>query len=759
MKFSHTLLLNSNPDWIGENLDYVGLKKEIKSLSSQYHDNEFIQDDIYDEMMTNIAHDLDHGAEVFLKRIENEAVSIRRFYLQKRKELDHEFTLLQQKIAPPVTEGETPHGGELAPLMDPSNRGDMELVHKDIGQLFTQYHNLRTYANLNCTGIRKILKKYDKCMNDTLTEVHLSRLLATLPFSDDCSGIDRCLTCLRKFFAELFCDGNIRQAEKRMDLLVREFVEFQQRSIWLDVQRANRRNDQMSVNPSGSSSSDKSSVHRAECTIGAIKSNRKVQMGLCIFLTFLWILWWPGIFDDDPAKRNALAMFVFVSLLWATEVLPIFVTAMLPPLLSVVLRVIVVDGVRLDATGASQVVFESTFSHVIMLLIGVFSIAAAVSKHSVAKAVASSISKKSGTNNRTVLLVHMLLATLSSMLISNVAAPVLSLSLIEPVLKAAAAGKSRASFGTSQWISAEQDDRLCRALILGIALASNVGGMASPISSPQNLFAIEYAQIGWVSWTTVSIPLCLLLDLAIWMWLVYCFDIDSMDSVAVAWALQRDRSGSTRLSKEQCTVIVVCIGVVLLWCLSGSLAGVFGEMGVLGIIPFICFFGTNILSRDDLNNFLWGVVVLAMGGLVFGEAITSSGLFDAFAGKVASFIESKSMSPWGVMCILTFSVFICTTFMPRTAGAIVFLPVAHAVGAKMEPSLGREFVFAGALSCSASMGLPVSGFPNMTATGVEDMLGRRYLRTRDFIMYAVPASFFAWLAIVTFAYGMIVLVL
>ena len=30
-----------------------------------------------------------------------------------------------------------------------------------------------------------------------------------------------------------------------------------------------------------------------------------------------------------------------------------------------------------------------------------------------------------------------------------------------------------------------------KALVMGIALASNLGGMTSPISSPQNIFAIQ----------------------------------------------------------------------------------------------------------------------------------------------------------------------------------------------------------------------------------------------------------------------------
>lgn len=86
------------------------------------------------------------------------------------------------------------------------------------------------------------------------------------------------------------------------------------------------------------------------------------------------------------------------------------------------------------------------------------------------------------------------------MWISNVAAPVLCYSLIAPILKAASAEQSRVAFGGSQWDSADRDNRLCKALVMGIALASNVGGLSSPISSPQNLFALQYAPMGWGQW-------------------------------------------------------------------------------------------------------------------------------------------------------------------------------------------------------------------------------------------------------------------
>jgi di/tricarboxylate transporter len=284
--------------------------------------------------------------------------------------------------------------------------------------------------------------------------------------------------------------------------------------------------------------------------------------------------------------------------------------------------------------------------------------------------------------------------------------------------------------------------------------------MASPIASPQNLFAIEYSPIGWVSWFIVSIPLCIVLDLIIWVWLVYCFDLPSISSKAVAYVLQRDRSGSEKFSSEQYYVICVSVGVVLLWCASVNMAGITGQMGVLGILPLILFFGTGALTKQDLNNFLWNVVLLAMGGLVLGEAVKSSGLLDVLAENIADTIEVHSLSLDFTLCIFTFLILVCTTFVSHTVGAIVVLPIIQAVGSQMQPtSHAKELVFAGALACSAAMGLPVSGFPNMTAVSVEDQLGNRFVHTSDFIKYAVPASLFSWAVIVTLGYRLILIAL
>ena len=86
---------------------------------------------------------------------------------------------------------------------------------------------------------------------------------------------------------------------------------------------------------------------------------------------------------------------------------------------------------RLDAKAATKKVFADMFSPVIMLLLGGFSLAAALSKHHIAKGMASFVLQKAGSEPKYVLLANMFVSTFASMWISNVAAPVLCFSLIQ----------------------------------------------------------------------------------------------------------------------------------------------------------------------------------------------------------------------------------------------------------------------------------------------------------------------------------------
>lgn len=90
---------------------------------------------------------------------------------------------------------------------------------------------------------------------------------------------------------------------------------------------------------------------------------------------------------------------------------------------------------RLGAKDAAHYVFGTMWSPVIMLLLGGFTIAAALSKYNIAKRMATFVLSKAGTRPRTVLLTSMFVALFASMWISNVAAPVLCFSIIQVSLR------------------------------------------------------------------------------------------------------------------------------------------------------------------------------------------------------------------------------------------------------------------------------------------------------------------------------------
>merc|ERR1712000_767640 len=394
-------------------------------------------------------------------------------------------------------------------------------------------------------------------------------------------------------------------------------------------------------------------------------------------------------------QQNCLAMLVFVSLLWATEVIPLFVTSLLVPFLVVVLRIMRSEDKphhRLDSKAATKAVFAAMWTPVIMLLLGGFTIAAALSKYHIAKMMATFVLSKAGTKARTVLVTNMFVGMFLSMWISNVAAPVLCFSIIQPILR-----------------NLPADSNMSKALILGIALASNIGGMASPIASPQNIVALQNMKPSpsWGVWFFVALPVCI-------------------------------------------------ISIVLL-CTSHQLEGVFGDMGVIAIIPMVLFFGTGILTKEDFNNFLWTIIILAAGGLSLGRAVSSSGLLHTIARGITDGVSGLSI--YGVLVVFAALILVVATFISHTVAALIILPLVQQVGAGMNEPHPNLLVMGSALMCSAAMGLPTSGFPNMTAIMMEvPETGVRYLRVKHFLTRGIPASIFSFVVVITVGYGLMLAV-
>jgi len=398
------------------------------------------------------------------------------------------------------------------------------------------------------------------------------------------------------------------------------------------------------------------------------------------------------------------------------------------PLLLVGLRVIrSEDGAELTAPGATKYIFSVMFSPTIMLLIGGFTISSALSKTNIDRVLITRVLSLAGTQPSRVLLAFMGVACFASMWISNVAAPTLCFTLIRPILRTL---PPKSSFAPC--------------LILAIALAANIGGQSSPISSPQNLIALQAMDppVSWLGWFAVAIPVSLISILLIWMLLLV-----SYRPAAGGLEIKPVRPTKERFTIKQWWVTCVCLVTIGLWCIEHQIEELVGDMGVIAILPIIAFFGTGVLRKDDFDHFMWTIVFLAMGGIALGKGVTSSGLLGVMDIVIRDLVDGFSL--YNVVLILSPVVLVISTFISHTIASVLLVPIAKEVGSNLPGNHQNLLIFITGLICSTGMGMPVSGFPNQTAATQENELGELYLTNVDFLKNGVPASMIATLVVAT----------
>lgn len=268
----------------------------------------------------------------------------------------------------------------------------------------------------------------------------------------------------------------------------------------------------------------------------------------------------------------------------------------------------------------------------------------------------------------------------------------------------------------------------------------------------------------WGVWFFIALPVCIISIVLIWLLLLVTFHPGRGTTIVPIRPLKDKFSG------VQWFITIVAILTIVLWCVSHQLEPVFGDMGVIAIIPLVLFFGTGILTKEDFNNFLWTIIILAAGGLALGKSVNSSGLLHTIAQSITEGVEGMSL--YSVLVVFCSLILIVATFISHTVAALIVLPLVQQVGQSMTEPHPNLLVMGAVLMASGAMGLPTSGFPNMSklqtlpvhhlisnthlaAIMMEDQrTGQRYLDVKHFLTRGVPASIITYFVIITVGYGL-----
>ncbi|KAI8374091.1 SPX domain-containing protein [Choanephora cucurbitarum] len=771
MRFSHTLQLNAVPEWVDSYVNYDTLKKLIFQL-----EKEKVEDMNTTQDPEKASERREDGEAKFLTALDIQLEKVFDFYTQKESELytlldqlesefanrnlnDHQSTVHKQTLTPLEDIDSTRHLAHRATSDYPEEKYDsitaqrrhshqsfesrMSMDHSDhdlveqlsdmrsqLILLYISLSELESYVELNRTAFEKILKKHDKVLERNLKSQYINKMVKdSRPFMVETMDVLKSqITRVETIFADAFCSGNRQIALRQMKSHLRDQVTFERNTVWKDMVRQERKAHGTKIIEPKVVKSIKIPFVNLSIQSGLFRQLMCFLLAVVVFVILLCV----DCFNNKQ-ENYCFALLIFAAIMWATEAIPLYATSCMIPFLIVPLQIMrdTSTGEVLTAKAAAKAVFASMFSGTIMMLLGGFALAAALSKYGIAKAFASHVLSRAGTRPMWVLLAIMFVSGFLSMFISNVATPVLCFSLIDPILR-----------------TLPDKSRVAPCLILGIALSSCIGGMTSPISSPQNIVTIQYLNPnpGWGLWFAVALPVSILSMLVCWglLLLVYKPGRDTPH-------LNTIKAAKEKITWTQVFVMLVTISTIALWCAETSIEYAIGDTGIIAAIPLFVFFGAGILNKDDLNNFLWSVVVLAQGGMALGNAVTSSGLLQDIAVRIKDGIQDLQVI--AILAIFSLLILVFATFVSHTVAALIIIPIVKEVGEHLPVPHPNLLVMGAGLACSAGMGLPVSGYPNMSAVMLEDPSGRPYLSTKDFVITGIPTSIICTALVFTLGYG------
>ena len=266
------------------------------------------------------------------------------------------------------------------------------------------------------------------------------------------------------------------------------------------------------------------------------------------------------------------------------------------------------------------------------------------------------------------------------------------------------------------------------ALMLGIAYACSVGGMATLIGTPTNALLAGFVQetygvdLSFAGWFAFGFPLALV-GLGI-VYLVLTRGVlrvggDTSEEARQFVTAERAKLGA--LAVPEVRVAVVFTVVALLWMtrpLLGSLVPALSDTGI-GIAGALTLFalpagagprGTRLLDWETAKTLPWGVLLLFGGGLSLAAAIQATGLAEWIGARLGGFALPTVL----VLGLVITTVVFLTELTSNTATAAAFLPVLGGLALGVDP---LPLLVASTLAASCAFMLPVATPPNAIVYG------------------------------------------
>jgi solute carrier family 13 (sodium-dependent dicarboxylate transporter), member 2/3/5 len=392
--------------------------------------------------------------------------------------------------------------------------------------------------------------------------------------------------------------------------------------------------------------------------------------------------------------RHALFVLLTAASWWITGAIPAFAVS-----LAVIAMQIALLGDPSGPFASGDVERWQRFispwaSPVMWLFLSGLVLAAAATRTGLDRRLAERVLALAGTAPSRVLLAVMSVTFVLSMFMSNTATTAMMIALVLAMPAVSERGDARA-------------DRYATALLLGIPVAANIGGMGTIIGTPPNAIAatalVGTGRLDFATWMLYGLPPALLLGTVAWRYLVGRY---LKDTAAAAPASPVEPTSP--MTGRHVFVAVLFLITVIAW-LTESLHGI--PTAVVAVMPIAVLAVSGVIRERDVRALPWDVLMLIAGGLSLGVGVSETGLAEWLVGRLP-----VAGLPAPLLALLMALVgTLLSTFISNTAAATILTPLAVALAG----TDARLVVVPLALAMSASMSLPVSTPPNAIAFATE----------------------------------------
>ncbi|MFB9053613.1 SLC13 family permease [Formosa undariae] len=469
--------------------------------------------------------------------------------------------------------------------------------------------------------------------------------------------------------------------------------------------------------------------------MSAIETNTAINMKLIIagLLVFFSIVFFVDLQPGNPGVTYTAAIAFLMAFWWVTEALPIGITSFLPIILFPALGVL--DGKDIS---------DAYINYVIFLFIGGFVMALAMEKWDLHKRIALKILSVVGGSPFRIMLGFMLASSFLSMWMSNTATAMMMLPIAFSVTSAL-----EEVYGEGKISS------FAAGLLLSIAHACSIGGIATLVGTPPNLsflriFEIIYPgapEISFGQWISFAFPITVMIFLFSLLILYFTYrpkgTIETLDRSF--FNDKYDALGA--VSVEQKRVFLLFVTLALLWVFRSNLnlgfitvpgwSNIFQNPkflndGTVAIFIAMLLFIIPSTKKNEalvgwkiMGKLPWHIVFLFGGGFALAKGFIDSGLSTYVGGLLSS---TGNMSSINLVGTLTALMSVLTEFTSNTATTEMLLPIVSGLASEIEvnPLL---IMIPVTLAASMAFMLPIATPPNAIVFGTGKLKMIQMIKT------------------------------